>query len=130
MKVATLPRPATRIRPRARVHRCFELSARIQLDDPTWTLIHGTIGGWIEHAWLRRGDVVYDAVCNESYTVEDYAKKFSAEELGRYDLKAACAENGRTGWFGFLPKRPKTPESERKKERLRRVMASRAKAAK
>jgi hypothetical protein len=98
-----LPRPATRIRPRNRQHRCFELAARMQCDDPTWSLVHGYIDGWIEHAWLRREGVVYDAVQDKSYTVEQYTTEFAAKEVASYDLKTACRLIAYSGLYRFLP---------------------------
>jgi hypothetical protein len=98
-----LPRPQTRIRPRNRLHRCFELSWRIQMDDPTWTLVHGLIHGCIEHAWLRKDDVVYDAVENKCFAVNDYRIERDAQPVKEYDLKAACTLIAKTGFYQFLP---------------------------
>jgi hypothetical protein len=70
-------RPASKIRPRRRDGRGFELSGRYQLDDPSWTLVHGSIRTKVitkgnaltrfNHAWLKRDGWVYDSVLDMAY---------------------------------------------------------------
>jgi hypothetical protein len=102
-QLADLPRPTARIRPRTRRHRCFELTARIQWDDPTWTLVHGIVQSCTEHAWLSRDGVVYDAVLDKSFTAEDYVARFDAQEVASYDVRAASELLARVGSYCYLP---------------------------
>jgi hypothetical protein len=100
MQSEVLPKPKSRIRPRTRAKRCWELSFRIQRDDPTWTLVHGRLStapdmrdrsvvGW-QHAWLERDGIVYDATLDASYTKDDYVAQFGATEEMRYTVKEAA----------------------------------------
>jgi hypothetical protein len=94
------------------------------MDDPTWTLVHGYYYGWMEHAWLRRDGVVYDAVQNKSYTVEQYEKEFSAREVAAYDLNEACLIAKR-GVYDYFPERPKTFRSPELLARIEQARAQR-----
>jgi hypothetical protein len=104
------PRPNSRLRPRNRAGRCFELSGRYQIDDPTWTLVHGTLYSaefdiCYGHAWLKRDGWVYDAVQNETFCAEEYATRFGAEEIGSFSYREAARavlDSGRWGpWVTY-----------------------------
>jgi hypothetical protein len=88
------PRPKSRLRPRSRARRCFELSGRYQMQDPTWTLVHGTVRYVVwgdesryAHGWLKRDGWIYDAVLNESFRADEYVSRFAAEELATFTDK-------------------------------------------
>jgi hypothetical protein len=76
-----------RRRYRLRSGRCYELAGKYLLDDPTWTLVHGTArgrDGRIGHAWLVRGDTVYDATLDKSFARADYVARYAANEVTTY----------------------------------------------
>src|SRR6185437_10634025 len=88
-----------------RAHRCFELSGRYQLDDPTWTLVHGVIVSCdlsIAHAWLKRDGWIFDAVLNESMPEQDYLTRFAAREIGSFSAVEAAQKQAARGWWGPL----------------------------
>ena len=94
-----LPRPASRLRPRLRHGRGFELSGRYQLDDPSWTLVHGSIQAKViaegaeivrfPHAWLKRDGWIYDSVLNKTYKESRYIAIYAARELTTYQRQDA-----------------------------------------
>jgi hypothetical protein len=103
----TTPRPNSRLRPRNRAKRCFELAGRFQLDDPTWTLVHGIVcaenGTHLiryAHGWLKRDQWVYDAVRDESFVADEYVTRFGAEEVGTYNSVAAAKAASTVGHWG------------------------------
>ena len=75
-----LPRRlAVRVRARNRRHRCYELAVRGVMLDPSWVLCHGL--KWtrvygerqlIAHAWLARGDLVYDPALDAMFDRTEY----------------------------------------------------------
>lgn len=81
-----------RVRARDRTHRCYELAGKGQQRDPSWTLVHGTIRGWIGHAWLEKDGAVYDAVLDRFMSVEQYVEEFGAKVERRYSRKEAAHE--------------------------------------
>jgi hypothetical protein len=96
----TAPRPTSKRRPRRRDGRSFELSGRYQSDDPSWTLVHGTIEAKVitkgnaltrfSHAWLKRDGWVYDSVLDKSYEESHYVKIYAAHEAVTYTRDAAA----------------------------------------
>jgi hypothetical protein len=80
--------PATRHRNRH--GRCYEIAGIAMLDLPEnteWRLCHGVkyhrVTGivqplWIGHAWLARGDLIWDPVENRTYAADDYRCKVRA----------------------------------------------------
>jgi hypothetical protein len=60
------------------------------MQDPTWTLVHGVIREWIGHAWLVRGDEVYDAVLDKFMSVEQYTDQERAVPERTYSAKEAA----------------------------------------
>lgn len=107
MVQSIIPRPQSRIRPRNRQHRCFELAGRYQLDDPTWTLVHGVIeseirGIPIAHAWLKRDGWVFDPVRNESMPESEYLDRFAASEVGAFSSREAARKTAELGYWGPL----------------------------
>jgi hypothetical protein len=95
-------KPSPRIRARTRAHRCFELSGRGALNDPSWTLVHGSIYGPnnIAHAWLTKDGVVYDTVIDRYMTEIEYAEKFNAVSERSYELKEATPLLLKQGHWG------------------------------
>jgi hypothetical protein len=98
------PRPVSKLRPRSRRGRCFELSGRYQLDDPSWALVHGTIRtptwGRFPHAWLKRDGWVYDSVLNRSYKVATYTRLFDARVWATYAVRDAAKVVVAAGHWG------------------------------
>ena len=99
------PRPTSTIRPRSRAGRCYELAGRLQLDDPTWTLVHGEClmpGGdhHYGHAWLERDGWVHDATLDKSLLWSDYAARFGARRLALFTPHDAAEAAGRCGHWG------------------------------
>ena len=85
---------------RKRHGRCFELAALGQQQDPTWTLVHGRIHGWIGHAWLVRADEVYDTVLDKFMSVEQYTAQERAVPERTYSLKEAARMICDSGYWG------------------------------
>jgi hypothetical protein len=106
----TAPRPASKIRPRRRDGRAFELSGRYQLDDNSWTLVHGSIRAKVitkgnaltrfNHAWLKRDGWVYDSVLDKSYEEPHYVQLYAARAVATYDSRAARKMATDTGHWG------------------------------
>ncbi len=106
------PRPISKLRPRQRHGRAFELCGRYQLDDPSWTLVHGSVrakllvaDGRFEltrltHAWLKRDGWVYDSVFNITYEEAVYVRLYAARELITYDAKAAARSSSTARHWG------------------------------
>lgn len=71
---------------RNRQGRCFELAGNCLMDSDEssdWRLVHGEIDNLnssrrMTHAWLRRGDLVYDPVLNEFHHEPRYARAHNA----------------------------------------------------
>ena len=108
--------PRVRVNTRARWRRCYELSIKGQRKDPSWLLCHGTLlarrHAWSEpehiaHAWLQRGDQVYDSFYDRVFTLAEYPgfveRAFSPQEV--------AALTATSGHFG--------PWSEAERERAR-----------
>lgn len=84
----------------SRLHRCFELALTCAQEDPSWTLIHGVIHARIAHAWVRKGDWLYDPVKDISMSVVEYERICQAKEERAYTAKDASAMAWRTGHWG------------------------------
>jgi len=80
---------------RKRSGRCFELAAKGQQQDPTWTLFH-----WVIRAWLVRGDEVYDAVLDKFMSVDQYTGQERAVPERTYSLKEAARMICDAGYWG------------------------------
>ena len=71
---------------------CFELSAKFVLDNSGWTLCHGIInpptgpfeGTDYEHAWVEKGNTLYESIFNMFYKTEDYYKVYLPKVKKRY----------------------------------------------
>lgn len=79
-----------RVRARSRQGRCFELAGKGQQRDPSWILVHGTIYGWIAHAWLEKDGTAYDAVIDRFVPVPQYEREFDAIAERRYGPREAA----------------------------------------
>jgi hypothetical protein len=97
-------RPTSRRQPRIRSGRCYELAGQLSIDDPTWTLVHGTVRGEggtrTGHAWLRRGETVYCAALNRSFVCADYVARYAAEEVATFDAVEAARAALSSGHWG------------------------------
>jgi hypothetical protein len=102
--------PITRIRPRIRKSRCYELCGRYQLGDVSWTLVHGSVQEEhrlrIDHAWLKRDGWVYDAVLDRSFPELTYLHKFAAVEVATFSPEEAARRMVETGHHGPWRERP------------------------
>lgn len=93
---------------RKRAGRCYELALRGVLRaaelEEEWTLVHGTCrgiaGSTIGHAWLERGAMVYDPVCDQQFTFEDYATTYGALSIVRYSSPEAAMALLTAGHYG------------------------------
>lgn len=79
-----------RVRARNRKGRCFELAGKGQWRDPSWTLVHGSIFGWIAHAWLVKDGMVYDAVGDQFMSERDYQEQYQSVIERSYQWKEAA----------------------------------------
>jgi hypothetical protein len=109
--VNALPKPASRIRPRSRLGRCYELAGRYVFDDPRWSLVHGTAccaDGRVWHAWLKFGDYIYDPVLDRSYSAHEYASTFDTEEDSTFTQREAAVTALKFGhWGPWVDERPR-----------------------
>lgn len=86
--------------------RCYELSLEIQLDNPDYILVHGTLHSAnlpttpYLHAWLEFGTNVFDAVLNKNFRKDDFYTKFCARESARYSIKQTAEKMLSTGHCG------------------------------
>jgi hypothetical protein len=99
-----------KVRARSRRGRCYELAFKGQIRDTSWILVHGTVRGRLRngtigrigHAWLVKGQEVYDPVLDASTTAEEYANKYAAVEERRYTAeemaKLVLSTNSRGPW--------------------------------
>lgn len=90
-----------RIRVRSsRSGRCFELCGRGIMNDRTWMLVHGTIHGWIAHAWLERDGVCYDAVLDSEQPQGAYYAAREAVAEARYSQREAAEKAANSNHWG------------------------------
>jgi len=86
-------------RARVRKKRCYELTWKFVLGNPTWDLVHAVIfvppmGVPIPHAFAMREERIYDSVDNKFYKKMEYLDHFSVQNVRCYSsLEAArcCA---------------------------------------
>lgn len=100
MKAAIAKSASPRVRARNRQGRCFELSLKGQLLDPSWTLVHGSIFGWIGHAWLIKDGTVYDPVLDQYLTQIENGQMREAVVERTYQLKEAAGLCASAGHYG------------------------------
>ena len=90
----------TRLRPRKREGRCYELAWRFLFEDDRfadWKLVHGEARGRddcpVGHAWLDHAgaDVVYDPVLGKFFPRGLYQHKFGAVALRAFTQGEALA---------------------------------------
>lgn len=100
---------------RNRPGRCYELALEYLLhsvEGSDWTLVHGETNVSPEpigHAWLRRGDTIFDPVPNRYYSVNEYSALSGAREHARYTRVEAAnvmaAVNHHGPWGDGFPRR-------------------------
>ena len=99
----TALRPVSKLLPRIRRGRCYELSGRYLMGDSSWLLVHGTgrgRTGRIGHAWLMRDDTVYDPVLNQSFERNEYLARFDVEPRATYTATEAAQHILANGHWG------------------------------
>jgi hypothetical protein len=74
---------------RKRQGRCYELAARVMMDEvgaDQFTLVHGYCHTrFFGHAWIELGDGrVFDPVLDVTWSADEYAKRLGAEAEHRY----------------------------------------------
>jgi hypothetical protein len=96
-----------RIRAKKRVGRCWELAARALLRLPaatSWRLVHGIVTGpggvRMGHAWLARGDQIWDAVRADFFLAADYLTLGEAAIIAEYSRREMAAEVSRHRHYG------------------------------
>ena len=79
------------IRARARKKRCYELTVKFVLNNPTWDVVHAIIFPPeflipipIPHAFAIREDIIYDSVDNKFYKTTEYINYLSAQLMRYY----------------------------------------------
>lgn len=100
---------------RNRPGRCYELAFAYLLNSvegSDWTLVHGETNVSDEpigHAWLRRGDAIFDPVPDRYYGVNEYSALSGAREHVRYTrveaAKVMVAISHYGPWADGVPRR-------------------------
>jgi hypothetical protein len=95
--------------------RCYELAFAYLLDSvegSDWALVHGDTRVTPEpigHAWLRRGNTIFDPVANLYFSVDEYRALSGAREHARYSrvqaAKVMVALNHYGPWGDGVPRR-------------------------
>ena len=79
--------------------RCFEIVFLFVVDNPRWTIVHGTIDinfrgrrapGYI-HAWAKRGDYIFEPE-NNCIFLRDEWEGLKPKEIKTYSIKKAAKE--------------------------------------
>lgn len=85
-----------KLRHRKRSGRCYELCLTAVLRYPDWRLVHGSVDapnargavdGRMAHAWMARGDVVYDQVLDKAFPRLQYLAAVNAAVDAVYTWK-------------------------------------------
>lgn len=91
---------------RQRQKRCFELSDRVILDNPSWTLVHSNVFNGamrIDHSWLEKDDVVYDPVLNVFFDKMKLYAIVTPSNIKKYDRKQVveiiCGTKKHGPWY-------------------------------
>jgi len=86
-------------RPKKTQGRCYELSGQIvcRADKAmALALVHGEvsrkIGKRIGHAWVEKGNLVYDVVLDQFFSVSHYYEKFGVKVVSRYFWQEAAKQ--------------------------------------
>ena len=89
---------------------CFEAAFGAQIEDSTWTLVHGVATGGptgdmrISHAWVEREGIVYDNACGRDRTLprELYYRvgRIRDDQCRRYTADEAAEQALTTGHYG------------------------------
>ena len=77
----------------ARQGSCYEFAAKTIMDNPSWTLIHGTLippigpleGLNYKHAWVQKNNIVYDPSHDGFYKKKEYNKKYKVKDVTKYN---------------------------------------------
>ena len=104
----------TRLRPKYRSGRCYELAWRYLIFDERfadggWLLVHGEIvspigsGLPIQHAWLSGPKGVFDPVSNRYFDSAEYETRYSARENTTYAREEARKVGLDAGHYGPWP---------------------------
>ena len=108
-------KPTTNLRPRKRSGRCYELALKYLMaspDEEGWHLVHGDVNlcGLVDgdatgsqragHAWLVRGDTVYDTTLDQTFSVTTYEQIMEAVRFAEYTKLEAAQEMSKSGHSG------------------------------
>ena len=84
----------------ARPHECYMWAYRL-MENPDWTLVHGTIlGGIVDHAWCEKGNRMYDPLTNQEGPASVFSKQHNYQVDHLYDVDTAMEEAQRTKVYG------------------------------
>lgn len=89
--------------------RCYELAGRFVLDNEDWTLVHGItnppVGPYQDtpyaHAWVEKGNIVYDPVFNTFYNKDEYYNLYEPSKMKRYNIVKLRANALKYKHWGF-----------------------------
>jgi hypothetical protein len=92
---------------RKRYKRCFELTAHAMMNEPEeetnkWRLVHGTIRGWIRHAWIDlRDGRIYESRDHRYYTRKEFNELFSARPVRTYTRISMAKAICKCGYYSY-----------------------------
>ena len=91
---------------RKRQQRCYELSDRVILDNPSWILVHLNVFNGairIDHAWLEKDGVVYDPVLDAFFDKMKLYAIVTPKDIKKYNQKQAariiCGTKKHGPWY-------------------------------
>ena len=98
------------LRFRKRAGRCYEIAWKQLLSDERfadWRLVHGEARGpedeRIGHAWLEKGEELFDPVLNLFFANGEYRMRYAAVTLKAYDRLEAARIGATKEHFGPWP---------------------------
>ncbi len=89
-----------------RLGKCYQLSWQYVTKNSSYKLVHGYItdrvktGRTIDHAWVEKGNEVYDPVMDKRYPKQAYYGLFGVEAEKVYNSKEALDLGSKYGHYG------------------------------
>lgn len=88
-----------------RLGRCYELAGRYVMENPTATLVHGSIQGMgnprLDHAWAEtRGGNIYEPITDREWEPKVFDAVFNPKERATYGGHDSLVKMVDTGHFG------------------------------
>jgi|SRR5579862_9324213 len=90
-----------------RLGRCYELSGRYAIRNSGWTLVHGELTNpfvkghpKILHAWVEKGDEIFDPVMNKTWPKDVYESLFKARVIKKFTQREVFQITDKTGNWG------------------------------